>query len=58
MFDYCIVVLVVYSDFTGKPPPRSRNQCLPGLLVYWFAGLQVYGFAGLLVYWFTGLLAY
>ena len=39
---------------TGKPPPGSRNQYLPGLPVSWFAGWLVGGFADLLVCGFEG----
>ena len=51
------VFVILYKFNTGKPPPGSRNQYLPALLVDWLAGLLVYRFAGLPIYWFTGLLA-
>ena len=49
---------VVNRSYTGKPPPGSRNQYLPALLVDWLAGLLVYRFTGLLVCWLAGLMVY
>ena len=54
LYDWIINLLYYYvsllSDrYTGKPPPGSRNQYLPGLPVYWFACWLVGRFADLLL---------